>query len=119
MVTSGAQNTKVLQPKHGRKWDLSPSQGMLGRQSQTRVETLLFDFFKLEVVLTVTHINHCGLIYIFYRLLFHSSDSPEAIFLRDNKKHFENCNLSELVAGIFFYPKFTHFVLDKHISRTE
>ena len=83
------------------------------------VETLLFDFLNLEVVLTFTHINHCGLIYMFYHLLSQSSDSPEAVFLKDNKKHFENCNRSELVAGIFFYPKLTHFVLDKHISRTE
>lgn len=83
------------------------------------VETLLFDFLNLDVVLTFTHIDHCALIYMFYHLLSQSSDSSETIFLRDNKKYFENCSLSELVAEIFFYPKFTHFVLDKHISRTE
>lgn len=124
MVTSEAQNTKALHQKHGRRRNLSPYQGMLGRQykQDASVETLLFDFLNLEVVLTFTHTNHCGLIYMLYHPLSHSSESPEPIFLRDNKKHFENCNHSELVAVIFFYPKSTHFVLDRggvHIKSSQ
>lgn len=50
MMTSGAQNTKALQQKHGRKWNLSPSQGMVDSPKQdARVETLLFDFLNLEI----------------------------------------------------------------------